>query len=242
MIALAVAAIGDLGTRGPFWALPTRFLTGGAAAAGIALINTCASVGGFVGSYTVGFVSDLTDSFAGGLVFLPVGSASYDFYGGDRRGSPLFANSIVALEARTGARRWHFQLVHHHLWDYDPPAQPILADVTRSGTTIPAVIQLTKMGLVFVFNRETGEPVFGVEERAVPASSIDGESAAPTQPFPLKPPPLARIAAIARADLTAVTDDSHRECAAFFDRLLPSGTTMVQANPLRAAAKATLWP
>ncbi len=114
--------------------------------------------------------SSMSVDEARGLVFLPVGSASYDFYGADRKGSPLFANSLVALDARTGARRWHFQLVHHDLWDYDPPAQPILADITRNGSTVPAVIQLTKMGLVFVFNRETGEPVFGVEERPVPPS------------------------------------------------------------------------
>jgi quinoprotein glucose dehydrogenase len=174
---------------------------------------------------------------ARGLVFLPVGSASYDFYGGDRKGSPLFANSIVALDARTGARRWHFQLVHHDLWDYDPPAQPILADITRGGATIPAVIQLTKMGLVFVFNRETGEPVFGIEERPAPASLVDGESAAPTQPFPVKPPPLARIAAVTRADLTTVTDESHRECEALFDRVTsggiytPPGATLTLAFP-----------
>jgi quinoprotein glucose dehydrogenase len=167
--------------------------------------------------------SSMSVDEARGLVFLPVGSASYDFYGGDRKGSPLFANSIVALDARTGARRWHIQLVHHELWDYDPPAQPILTDITRNGSTVPAVIQLTKTGLVFVFNRETGEPVFGVEERPVPGSSIDGESAAPTQPFPLKPLPLARIAAVTRADLTNVTEDSHLECAALFDRLTSGG-------------------
>jgi quinoprotein glucose dehydrogenase len=181
--------------------------------------------------------SSMSVDEARGLVFLPIGSASYDFYGGDRKGSPLFANALVALDARTGARRWHFQLVHHDLWDYDPPAQPILADITRNGTTIPAVIQLTKMGLVFVFNRESGEPVYGIEERAVPASAFDGEAAAPTQPFPVKPPPLSRITAVTRADLTTVTEDSHRECEALFDRLTsggiytPAGPTLTLSFP-----------
>jgi glucose dehydrogenase len=170
-----------------------------------------------------------------GLVFLPIGSASYDFYGGDRLGSPLFANCIVALDARTGVRRWHFQLVHHDLWDYDPPAQPILADITRNGATIPAVIQLTKMGLVFVLDRVTGTPVFGVEERPVPASDVEGESASPTQPFPVKPPPLARVAPVTRAELTTVTEDSRHECLALFDRLTSGG---LYTPPGRAL---TLW-
>jgi glucose dehydrogenase len=159
---------------------------------------------------------------ARGLVFLPVGSASYDFFGGDRRGNTLYANSIVALDAATGRRRWHFQLVHHDLWDYDPPAQPILADIRRDGRIIPAVVQLTKMGLVFVFDRVTGQPLFGIEERRVPASDIHGEFTSPTQPFPLKPKPLSRITAIAHADLTTVTEASHRACETIF-RTVRSG-------------------
>jgi quinoprotein glucose dehydrogenase len=158
-----------------------------------------------------------------GLVFLPLGSASYDFYGGDRKGANLFSSSLVALDARSGERRWHFQLVHHDLWDYDPPAQPILVDIRRGEQIVPAVVQLTKMGLVFVFDRRTGEPVFGVDERAVPQSTIKGEASWPTQPFPRKPAPLARTQAITRADLTSVTPESQKECAAMFDRLGSGG-------------------
>jgi glucose dehydrogenase len=149
---------------------------------------------------------------ANGLVFLPLGSASYDFFGADRPGTSLFANSLVALDAATGKRRWHFQIVHHDLWDYDLPAQPILADIQRDGKTVPIVVQLTKMGLVFVFNRLTGEPIFGIEERSVPSSDVPGETASPTQPFPVKPPPLARITPITREDLTTVSDASRRQC------------------------------
>jgi quinoprotein glucose dehydrogenase len=158
-----------------------------------------------------------------GLLFLPVGSPSYDFYGGDREGQNLFGSSLVALDAATGRRRWHAQLVHHDLWDFDPPAQPILADIPRGGGVVPAVIQLTKMGLVFVFDRTTGEPVFGVEERPVPPSDVPGEHAWPTQPFPVKPPPLARTAALTREELTTVTPESRRECEALFDRLRSGG-------------------
>jgi len=158
-----------------------------------------------------------------GLVFLPVGSASYDFYGGDRLGMNLFSSALVALDAATGRRRWHFQLVHHDLWDYDPPAQPILAEVKREGRTVPVVVQLTKMGLVFVLERTTGEPVFGVEERPVPRSALPGESAWPTQPFPKRPRPLARTTALTAADLSTVTPESQKECAALFERLRSGG-------------------
>ena len=158
-----------------------------------------------------------------GLVFLPVGSASYDFFGGDRPGNPLFANSLVALDAATGIRRWHVQLVHHDLWDYDLPAQPILADIHQGTRTIPAVIQLTKMGLVFVFDRTTGTPVFGIEERPVPASDVPGEVASATQPFPIKPPPLARTTAVTSADLTTVTPESHEACEAIFAEVISGG-------------------
>ena len=125
-----------------------------------------------------------------GLVFLPTGSASPDYHGLKRPGDNKWANSVVALSAKTGELVWGFQLVHHDLWDYDTAAQPVLGTLRRDGAETPVVIQGNKTGNLFVLNRETGEPVFGVEERAVPKSDADGESASPTQPFPLAPPPL----------------------------------------------------
>jgi quinoprotein glucose dehydrogenase len=118
------------------------------------------------------------------LVFVPTSSPSPDYYGGERLGSDRHANSVVALRASTGELVWAFQLVHHDLWDYDTPAQPTLTHVRRDGRDFPVVVQTTKTGLVFVLHRETGEPVFPVEERAVPASDVPGEQAWPTQPFP----------------------------------------------------------
>ncbi len=158
-----------------------------------------------------------------GLVFLPLGSASYDFYGGDRAGQNLYGNTLVALEAATGARRWHFQIVHHDVWDYDLPAQPILAEIRRDGRTVPVVVQLTKMGLVYVFDRTDGTPVFGIEERPVPQSDVPGERTWPTQPFPLKPAPLSRVTALTRAELTDVTPESQRECETMFDQSRSGG-------------------
>jgi quinoprotein glucose dehydrogenase len=127
-----------------------------------------------------------------GLVFCPTGSAAFDFWGGNRIGQNLFANCLLALDANTGKRVWHFQFVHHDLWDRDLPAPPNLLTVERDGRKIDAVAQATKSGHVFVFNRETGEPLFPIEERAVPPSDLQGESAWPTQPLPLKPAPFAR--------------------------------------------------
>jgi len=118
------------------------------------------------------------------LLFVPTSSPSPDYYGGERLGSDRHANSVVALRASTGELVWAFQLVHHDLWDYDTPAQPTLTHVRRNGRDIPVVVQTTKTGLVFVLHRETGQPVFPVEERAVPASDVPGEEAWPTQPFP----------------------------------------------------------
>jgi len=124
------------------------------------------------------------------LVFVPTGSASPDYYGGLRLGDNKWANSVVALHAKTGKIAWGFQLVHHDLWDYDTASPPLLATLTHDGKKIPVVIQGNKTGFLFVLNRDTGEPVFPVEERAVPKSDVAGEAASPTQPFPVAPPAL----------------------------------------------------
>jgi quinoprotein glucose dehydrogenase len=126
-----------------------------------------------------------------GLVFAGLGSAAFDFYGGDRRGANLFANCTVALNATTGARVWHFQTLHHDLWDHDLPVYPNLVTVRHKGKSIDAVAQVTKTGYVFLLARETGKPLFAVEEKPVPASDVPGEEAARTQPIPVKPPPFA---------------------------------------------------
>jgi quinoprotein glucose dehydrogenase len=127
-----------------------------------------------------------------GIVYAPLGAPTSDFYGADRIGDGLYGNSLVALDARTGAKKWHQQIVHHDLWDYDLAAPPALFEIHRGGRKIPAVAQITKMGLLFVFNRVTGEPVYGIEERPVPQSAVPGEVTSKTQPFPVKPPPLGK--------------------------------------------------
>ena len=142
-----------------------------------------------------------------GRLFVSLGSAAFDFYGGERLGQDLFGNCVLALDAETGERLWHFQTVHHDLWDYDLPAQPILCTVTRGGQKIEALAQLTKTGLTFVFDRQTGKPLFGVEERPVPASDVPGEHAWPTQPFPIKPPPLSGLS-FEDADISDVSPQS----------------------------------
>ncbi len=157
-----------------------------------------------------------------GLVFVPVGSPAYDFYGGDRKGSNLYGNSLVALDARTGKLVWYYQFVHHDVWDYDPPAPPALVTIRRDGRDIPAVVQVTKMGLVFVLDRATGKPLFPIEERPVPQSDVPGEATWPTQPVPLKPPPLSR-SAMTRDEISTVTPESHRFCTELFDILTTRG-------------------
>ena len=123
-----------------------------------------------------------------GVVYVPTGSAAYDFYESDRPGQNLFANTLLALDARTGERVWHYQFVHHNIWDRDLPAPPNL--VTVNG--VDAVAQITKSGHVFVFDRDTGEPLFPIEEIPVPRTELPGETTWPTQPVPTKPPPFAR--------------------------------------------------
>jgi len=128
-----------------------------------------------------------------GLVFLPVSMpGENDYYGGDHHGDNLYGTSVVALDANTGKLKWYRQLVHHDVWDYDLGAAPTLVDAVRNGRTIPAVAVITKMGLLFVLDRTTGEPIWGIEERPVPQATAPGEKTAPTQPFPVKPAPLAR--------------------------------------------------
>jgi quinoprotein glucose dehydrogenase len=127
-----------------------------------------------------------------GLVFAGTGSPSYDHYGGNRPGQNLFANCVLALKADTGERVWHFQVVHHDLWDYDIPCPPNLVTVTRGDRQIDAVAQVSKVGHLFLLDRATGQPLFPVEERSVPKSEIPGEQSWPTQPFPVKPPPFAQ--------------------------------------------------
>lgn len=145
------------------------------------------------------------------LVFVPLTSPAYDFYGGDRKGANLFGNSVVALNCETGERAWHFQTIHHDLWDWDLPAQPALVSVQRGGRTVPAVGQVTKQGFLFLLDRLTGKPLFEVEERDVPSNELEGEHSWPTQPFPLKPPAFSRQAMTAD-EITSVTPESRAEC------------------------------
>ena len=143
-----------------------------------------------------------------GIVFVPTGSATPDFYGGDRIGANLFANSLLALDAATGKRLWHFQTVHHDIWDRDLPAAPNLVTLTLNGRRVDAVAQISKTGFVFLFNRETGEPLYTIEERPVPPSDLSGEQAWPTQPHPSSPKPFARQS-FTESDVTDLTPQAH---------------------------------
>lgn len=151
-----------------------------------------------------------------GIFYAPLGAPNSDKYGGDRKGKNLFANTLIALDAQSGKRLWHFQTVHHDIWDYDLPAMPNLFAVERDGDIIPAVAVVGKTGHTFVFNRVTGEPFFPIEERAVPASDVPGEHAAPTQPFPTRPPAFARQG-MTRDDLHSTDPDDLRALQAEFD-------------------------
>ena len=135
---------------------------------------------------------DITLDEKNGIVFLPTGSPTHDLYGGDRQGNNLFGNCLLALDARTGKRLWHFQIVHHDLWDYDNAAAPKLLTVQHNGKPIEIVAQAGKTGFLYVFERKTGTPLWPIEERPVPKSEVPGEFSSPTQPIPTKPPPFAR--------------------------------------------------
>jgi glucose dehydrogenase len=152
-----------------------------------------------------------------GIVYAPIGSPTSDYYGADRKGDGLYGNSIVALDATTGKLRWYRQIVHHDLWDYDLPAAPTLVDVRQNGRTIPAVAVMTKMALLFIFDRVTGEPIFAIEERPVPQSTVPGEETSRTQPFPTKPGPLARNMFDPAKDFYDLTPDHAAYCRELWD-------------------------
>ncbi|GAB3988506.1 hypothetical protein GCM10028807_11310 [Spirosoma daeguense] len=149
-----------------------------------------------------------------GILYVPTGSPSYDFYGGNRTGQNLFANCLLALDARTGKRLWHFQAIHHDIWDRDFPAPPNLITVTQNGKKIDAVAQVSKQGHVFVFDRVTGKPLFPIKEVPVPKSDIPGEVTWPTQPIPQKPAPFARQV-MTEADINPYTTDKDSLLAIF---------------------------
>jgi len=168
-----------------------------------------------------------------GIVYVPTGSIGGDFYGGIRKGANLFGNSLIALDAATGTYKWHYQVVHHDLWDRDLPANPNLVTINRNGKKIDAVAQITKHGYVFVFDRETGEPVFPIEERPVPASDLPGEVAWPTQPIPTLPEPFARQS-FTKDDVTDLDSATHAEMVEKF-LLVKNG------EPFTPPSKSGVW-
>ena len=153
----------------------------------------------------------MTVDIARGIVYMPFGAPATDRYGGDRPGDNLFSSSVVAADANTGKYLWHFQVVHHDIWDADVANPPILLDIRKDGKTIPAVGIMSKSGLVFFMDRVTGKSIYGVEERPVPQSEVPLERAAKTQPFPLKPAPLSRMT-MTMADIATVTPELEAAC------------------------------
>ena len=150
----------------------------------------------------------LTVDEARNILYMPVAGPAANYWGGDRPGNNLFANSIVAVDATTGKYKWHLQTVHHDLWDSDMPSPPTLVDIKQNGRTIPALASVGKTGYMFILNRETGKPIFGVDERAVPKGDVPGEWYSPTQPFPVKPPPLTRVDFVKERDMVRPEDTS----------------------------------
>ncbi len=164
-----------------------------------------------------------------GIVYMPIGGPAANYYGGDRPGNNLFSNSLVAVDAKTGKLKWYFQTVHHELWDFDLPPEPVLIDIDHDGKKIPAVIQMGKSPYMFILNRYDGKPVFGVQERPVPKGDVPTEQYSPTQPFPVKPPPLARDSFSAQDLVTA--EDTTPEHAKACKELLDSYGGLYNAGP-----------
>ena len=174
-----------------------------------------------------------------GLLFVPVEKVGNDYYGGGHHGNNLYSDCILAVDANTGKIRWYQQLVHHDIWDFDLAAPPALIDIRRNGRTIPAVSMITKMGIMFVFNRETGEPVYGMEERKVPQTTVKGEWTSPTQPFPLKPEPLARMS-IKKSELARVTPELEKHCLGLWEKYNLSDS--VPYNPWQEKQDIVVFP
>ena len=175
----------------------------------------------------------LTVDIARGIVYMPFGAPSVDQYGGDRAGDNLFGTSLVAADANTGKYLWHFQVVHHDIWDSDLAGAPALIDARHGGKTIPAVAVVSKNGLLFLLDRVTGTPIYGVEERAVPNSEVPLERTAKTQPFPIKPAPLARMT-MSAADIATVTPELETACRKLIEGMQLGGPYLpVSHNRLR---------
>jgi len=174
-----------------------------------------------------------------GLIFVPVEKVGNDYYGGPNHGNNLYSDCLLAVDANTGKIKWYQQLVHHDIWDFDLAAPPALVDVRRGGRTIPGVSLITKMGIMFVFNRETGEPMYGMEERPVPQTTAKGEWTSPTQPFPLKPEPLARMS-LKKEELAKVTPELEAYCKGLWDKYKLSDA--VPYTPWKETQDIVLFP
>jgi glucose dehydrogenase len=171
-----------------------------------------------VHQWSFSFVVDTQRS----LVYTMFASPAYDYWGGDRKGNNLFGNSVVALDADTGKMKWYHQLVHHDLWDFDLPPTPVLLDATNNGRKVPIIAQTGKVGFMHILNRETGKPVFGIRETPVTASQVPGEQSAPTQPIPIKPPPLVRMS-FSMDDLVTAADTTEEHAQACRDFVEKAG-------------------
>jgi quinoprotein glucose dehydrogenase len=174
---------------------------------------------------------------ARGIVYAPTGSPATDWYGADRTGDNLFADTLLALDAETGKRLWHFQGVHHDLWDRDFPAPPVLFTLQRDGKTIPALAQTTKQGFIYVFDRTNGQPLFPIENRKVPGSTVPGEQTAETQPFAMKPAPFARQF-LTENDLTIRTPEAHAWAVEHFRSIVSKG----QFKPITTGQETVIFP
>ncbi|HUR20025.1 MAG TPA: PQQ-binding-like beta-propeller repeat protein [Vicinamibacterales bacterium] len=174
-----------------------------------------------------------------GLLFIPAEKVGNDYYGGPNHGNNLYSDSVIAVDITTGKLKWYQQLVHHDLWDFDLAAAPALIDIRRNGRVIPALSMITKMGIMFVFNRETGEPIYGMEERKVPQTTAKGEWTSPTQPFPLKPEPLARMS-LKKSELAKVTPELEKHCLGLWEKYNLADT--VPYNPWQVKQDIVLFP